>query len=130
MPVAVNGMLGWSAYEYKEQEWPWDITYTIEWFRDGAAYNGPTQTTTYPGVTIAFNRSIYAEGSAPRQQLNEVSAWIDASNVYGSDAERAAALRTLDGTGRLATSDGSLLPRNDAGKAVPMRPGTRSDRWR
>jgi len=71
-------------------------------------------------ATIAFNRSLYDAntGTGPensRQQINEISSWIDASNVYGSDAERAAALRTQDGTGRLKTSDGNLLPFNMAG---------------
>ncbi|HHC74537.1 MAG TPA: hypothetical protein ENK78_05645, partial [Thiothrix sp.] len=66
---------------------------------------------------IPFNRSIYDKATGdsadnPRQQLNEISAWIDASNVYGSDLERANALRTLDGTGQLKTSDGNLLPFN------------------
>lgn len=66
---------------------------------------------------MTFNRSIYdpasgTDGSNPRQQLNEVTAWIDASNVYGSDPERAKALRTNDGTGRLRTSEGDLLPFN------------------
>ena len=68
-------------------------------------------------VTIGFNRSIYdAETGTspdnPRQQLNEITAWIDASNVYGSDSERADALRSNDGSGRLKTSDGNLLPFN------------------
>ncbi len=66
---------------------------------------------------IAFNRSLYAidtgTGSEnPRQQINEITAWIDASNVYGSDETRAQALRTNDGTGRLKTSDNDLLPFN------------------
>ncbi len=69
-------------------------------------------------VVIHFNRSLYdtSTGNAPenpRQQVNEITAWIDASNVYGSDPVRAAALRTLDGTGRLATSAGELLPTSD-----------------
>ncbi|MGH0028448.1 MAG: peroxidase family protein [Myxococcota bacterium] len=67
-------------------------------------------------VAIAFNRSIYDHttgADAPRQQLNEITGWIDASNVYGSDAERARALRTLDGTGRLRTGPGGLLPDDD-----------------
>ena len=71
-------------------------------------------------VEIAFNRSLYddatgTDASNPRQQVNEITSWIDASNVYGSDEVRARALRTLDGTGRLATSDGDLLPFNTAG---------------
>ncbi|MCP5425299.1 MAG: peroxidase family protein [Gammaproteobacteria bacterium] len=71
-------------------------------------------------ATIAFNRSLYDSASGtgtenPRQQLNEISGWIDASNVYGSDSERALALRTLDGSGRLRTSEGDLLPFNTEG---------------
>ena len=69
---------------------------------------------------LTFNRSIYDPASGtdqgnPRQQLNEITAWIDASNIYGSDAARAAALRTNDGTGRLRTSAGNFLPYNTDG---------------
>lgn len=69
---------------------------------------------------ITFNRSIYdkltgTDINNPREQLNEITAWIDASNVYGSDEQRAFALRTNDGTGRLKTSDGNLLPFNTEG---------------
>ncbi len=69
---------------------------------------------------ITFNRSIYdkltgTDINNPREQLNEITAWIDASNVYGSDEQRALALRTNDGTGRLKTSDGNLLPFNTEG---------------
>ncbi len=69
-------------------------------------------------VEIPMNRSLYDSASGidrPRQQSNEVTAWIDASNVYGSDSERADALRTLDGSGRLQTSEGDLLPFNETG---------------
>lgn len=73
-------------------------------------------------VVMSFNRSLYDPDTGsgtdnPRQQTNEISAWIDASNVYGSDSERAMALRTLDGTGRLKTSKGNLLPFNTDGLA-------------
>jgi len=68
-------------------------------------------------ATIAFTRSAFVPGSVPRQQANVLTAWIDASNVYGSDPARAQALRTLDGTGRLRTSPGDLLPKNDIGLA-------------
>ncbi len=66
---------------------------------------------------MSFNRSIYDEASGtdsdnPRQQINEITAWIDASNVYGSDSERALELRSNDGTGRLKNSAGRLLPFN------------------
>lgn len=69
---------------------------------------------------IQFNRSIYDSSTGtdidnPREQLNEITAWIDASNVYGSDEERSLTLRTNDGTGKLKTSDGDLLPFNTDG---------------
>jgi hypothetical protein len=69
---------------------------------------------------LPFNRSLYDSDTgsdSPRQQVNEITAWIDASNVYGSDVERALALRTNDGTGRLRTSEGGLLPFNTEGLA-------------
>ncbi len=71
------------------------------------------------GTPIAFMRSLYDHGtsvpSAPRQQVNAITAFIDASNVYGSDAVRAAALRALGDSGTLLTSQGDLLPFNTFG---------------
>lgn len=69
---------------------------------------------------IPLNRSIYDTDTGtstrnPRQQLNEITAWVDASNVYGSDSERAAALRANDGSGELLVSTGDLLPFNELG---------------
>jgi len=71
---------------------------------------------------MPVNRSLYDKSTGtntgnPRQQVNEITGWIDASNVYGSDLERANALRTNDGTGRLRTSAGNLLPLNTDGLA-------------
>ncbi len=68
--------------------------------------------------SIAMERSAAAAGTGtdmanPRLQVNEITAFIDASNVYGSDAARAAALRA-DG-GYLKVSAGDLLPYNNAG---------------
>ena len=64
---------------------------------------------------LTFNRSIYEQNTLPREQLNEITGWIDASNVYGSDEERANALRKLNGSGKLKTSKRGLLPFNTAG---------------
>ena len=78
-------------------------------------------------MTIDFTRSIYHPGTGndlayPRQQVNQITHFIDASNVYGSDDVRAAALRTNDGTGRLLVSAGDLLPFNTVG--LPNAGGT------
>lgn len=69
--------------------------------------------------TISLSRSDYVEGSGhtledPRTQINEITAFLDGSVVYGSDEERAAELRTFE-NGLLKTSDGELLPFNEAG---------------
>lgn len=72
----------------------------------------PTSTGT---VTIPLSRSIYTMASAKREQTNAITAYIDASMVYGSDAARATGLRALDGTGRLKVGEGDLLPFNTAG---------------
>lgn len=78
----------------------------------GDPYFDPTGT----GIaTISLNRSIYDETVSefsPRQQINEVTSWIDASNVYGSEEDRTNALRTLSGNGKMKVSDGDLLPFN------------------
>lgn len=93
----------------------------------------PTGTGT---ATIDFNRSAYDVLSGtgtlnPRQQVNGITAWIDASNVYGSDAARAMSLQELDAsgnpTGRLnftPTIVGDLLPYNALGlsnASLPMQ---------
>jgi len=68
--------------------------------------------------TIPFRRSLFdtAMGTAtPREQINEITAYIDASNVYGSTPARAAWLREGAG-GRLKVTSsplGDLLPFND-----------------
>jgi peroxidase len=64
---------------------------------------------------ISLNRSFYVMTDGVRQQVNSITSYIDASNVYGSDEERAYELRMLDGSGKMKTSDGDLLPFNTAG---------------
>ncbi|MEX2091066.1 MAG: peroxidase family protein [Pirellulales bacterium] len=70
-------------------------------------------------ATMDFQRSKYDPTTGtglgnPRQQINEVTSYVDASMVYGSDAGRASTLRAHTG-GRLLTSAGNLLPLNTFG---------------
>ena len=77
----------------------------------GDAFFDPAGTGTQ---VIPLSRSNYnaATGTGignPRQQVNSITAWIDASMVYGSDQATAAKLRTFSG-GRMKVGEGNLLP--------------------
>ena len=69
-----------------------------------------TGTQVIPLSRSAYDPATGAGAGNPRRQTNAITAWIDASQVYGSDETTARSLRALDGTGRLRTSDGDLLP--------------------
>ena len=73
--------------------------------------------------SIPFVRVPAAEGTGtgpgnPREHINELTSFIDGSQVYGSDEVRAEFLRTNDGTGKLKSqiiNGEELLPFNTAG---------------
>src|SRR5262249_15277055 len=61
---------------------------------------------------IPFNRSEFDPNTGtttPRQQVNDITSWLDGSQIYGSDAATADSLRSHVG-GQLKTSAGNLLP--------------------
>ena len=76
-------------------------------------------------VVMGFARSYFEYSGGVAQQLNEITAFVDASNVYGSNAQRQATLRANDGTGQLKTSAGDLLPFNTSG--LPNAPDSGAD---
>jgi hypothetical protein len=58
-------------------------------------------------------------GNNVAQQINQITAYIDASNVYGSDDEKAEGLRAHRG-GLLLTSDGDINVDDGTGSFLPL----------
>ncbi len=76
---------------------------------------------------MEFHRSVHDGGNtvqAPRQQKNLISAFIDASQVYGSDNHRAEALRTFEHGKLKSSQEYKFLPKNTMGleNAGGLRP--------
>lgn len=98
--------------------WQWgqfldhDITLTTTNAAESSMIFVP-QPDPYGMAMIPFTRSYsHTDTSGVRQHANEITSYIDASMVYGSDATRASALREHAG-GRLRTSGGGLLMPTD-----------------
>ena len=88
---------------------PFDATDRLEQFRNDIGVIDFARTPAAPGTGVV----------SPREQLNTVSSYIDASNVYGVDPARLAWLRA--GPRLLLTRDG-YLPRADARGNVAAAP--------
>lgn len=67
---------------------------------------------TEPFTRSQFDPHTGTSTNNPRQQINQDTAFLDLSNVYGSTDGVASALRTHSG-GRLKTSPGDFLPLNN-----------------
>jgi len=65
-----------------------------------------------PLIRSAYDPATGTDSLNPREQRNELTAWLDGSMVYGANELRAMGLRRFDGTGKLKTSEGELLPFN------------------
>ncbi len=115
-----------SARHLSNYIWAWGQFLThdtdLSTSSNGATTNGTapiailSQTDPLGPTPIPFTRANFATGVGTRIPVNEVTSYIDASAVYGSDATRAAALRTNNGLGaKLMTDASNLLPRNTAG---------------
>jgi hypothetical protein len=112
-----------SARGLSDYIWAWgqflDHDMSLSTSSNGAAVNG--------SAPIAINDPSDPLGPTPipfvrsnfvptREQVNEVTSYIDASQVYGSSAVRAAALRTDGGQGaKLTLNAQGLLPLNTLG---------------
>ncbi|XP_072348918.1 dual oxidase 2 [Scyliorhinus torazame] len=77
-------------------------------------------------VRLLFQRSEWDSHSGhspnnPRLQVNEVTAWIDGSSIYGSSHSWCDELRKFSG-GRLASGSDPLLPKPSTGKLLMWNP--------
>ena len=67
-----------------------------------------------PMMRSTFDPSTGTDADNPRQQTNEITAFIDASNVYGSSQDKALRLRTGE-RGMMLIADDGMLPKGIEG---------------
>ncbi len=70
-----------------------------------------------PLVRSQFDADTGTSVANPRQQISDITAYVDGSMVYGSDQATAASLRSFEG-GRLLITDAGLLPTDVAGNIM------------
>ncbi|MEZ4898848.1 MAG: peroxidase family protein [Saprospiraceae bacterium] len=90
-----------------------DIDLTPEGHSEYVPIPLPEDETWFTGELPFFRSEVYpgTGESGDRQQTNLITSWIDGSNIYGSEPERADWLRTHF-QGKLKMSTGGLLPYN------------------
>ncbi len=95
---------------------------------DAADITTPVNDPFFLGSTISFTRSVFDPATSvpgvPRQQLNSITAFLDGSNVYGSDMVRHDFLRDANDPALLMRSPGNLLPFNTGGFPNAAPPGS------
>jgi peroxidase len=66
---------------------------------------------------LNFARSIYQVKKKIRTNINTVSSWLDASNIYGTDQKTADSLREFK-NGKLKVSQDDFLPKTEKGEFI------------
>ena len=101
----------------EDLEEEFDLDLSLESVRASESSNDESPTVPEDIPFITFFRIPDDDASEPlRQYVNEITAFIDGSQVYGSEAERAEFLRANDGTGKLESQEingEELLPPED-----------------